>query len=174
MIRLEFQRLSEPTAEIASTIERWENDPDLVPLIRRCRSQEDQRRHVAVTVDTIIDRLQRNHIFLLYAEGKLVGECSYQIDPPQCFHKVGGTAWFGINIGEKSARHRGIGADTLRFLEEEVRLQGMKRIELGVFEFNENAHRLYAKLGYQEIGRIKDFTFRDGRMWPDIRMEKIL
>jgi len=56
----------------------------------------------------------------------------------------------------------------------EIRLHGLKRIELGVFEFNENARRLYQKLGYKEIGRIPDFTYWNGKMWPDIRMEKEL
>jgi hypothetical protein len=48
------------------------------------------------------------------------------------------------------------------------------RLELGVFEFNHAARRLYEKLGYKEIGREYDFTYYDGRMWPDIRMEKEL
>jgi RimJ/RimL family protein N-acetyltransferase len=42
---------------------------------------------------------------------------------------------------------------------------------MGVFEFNANAKKLYQKFGYQEIGRVKDFTFWQGRLWQDIRME---
>jgi RimJ/RimL family protein N-acetyltransferase len=45
-------------------------------------------------------------------------------------------------------------------------------MELGVFEFNTHAIKLYEKTGFQEIGRIPDFTFWQGRMWQDIRMEK--
>ncbi|WP_369010066.1 GNAT family N-acetyltransferase [Alkalihalobacillus sp. TS-13] len=59
-------------------------------------------------------------------------------------------------------------------LEEQIKLQGLKRIELGVFEFNKQAYKLYQKLGYQEIGRIKDFTYWNDKMWYDIRMEKYL
>ena len=33
---------------------------------------------------------------------------------------------------------------------------------------------LLIKMGYKEIGRIDDFTYWDGKMWTDIRMEKIL
>ena len=32
--------------------------------------------------------------------------------------------------------------------------------------------KLYQKAGYQEICRIPDFTFWQGKMWQDIRMEK--
>jgi RimJ/RimL family protein N-acetyltransferase len=47
-------------------------------------------------------------------------------------------------------------------------------MELGVFEFNAVAIKLYKKLGFLEITRINDFTFWMGRMWQDIRMEKYL
>ena len=60
----------------------------------------------------------------------------------------------------------------MQFLEEQIKLTGLKRIESGVFEFNSNAIRLYQKLGYQEIGRVEGFTFWQGQMWQDIRMEK--
>lgn len=49
-----------------------------------------------------------------------------------------------------------------------------QRIELGVFEFNTNALKLYQKLGYKEINRTEDFTYWNGKMWHDIRMEKYL
>ena len=62
----------------------------------------------------------------------------------------------------------------MQYLEGEIRAQGLKRIELGVFEFNTNAIKLYRKLGYQEFARIANFTYWDRRMWQDIRMEKYL
>ena len=60
----------------------------------------------------------------------------------------------------------------IEYLENEIKHQDLKRIELGVFEFNTNAVKLYQKAGFQEIGRIPDFTFWQGKMWQDIRMEK--
>ena len=62
----------------------------------------------------------------------------------------------------------------MQYLEEQIRAHGWKRIELGVFEFNTNAIKLYQKLGYQEFARIANFTYWEGRMWQDIRMEKYL
>lgn len=169
---IRYDKLSEPTPEIAATMARWENDVELVPFIRHCLSQEDLHRKVIVTVDSIRERLRTHESYLIYSEGQLVGEISYQIDPPICLRKVSGTAWIGINIGEKSARHKGIGHDAMRYIETEIRLHGLGRIELGVFEFNENARHLYEKVGYKEIGRIEDFTYWNGKMWQDIRMEK--
>jgi len=171
---VEYRRLTEPTSEIAAIMERWENDRELVPFMRPCKSKEDWEVATVVTLDTLKKRMLTNQIFLIYAEGALVGEVSCQVDPPQCYRKVHGTAWIGISIGEKSARHRGVGSGAMRFIEDHIERQELKRIELGVFEFNENARRLYVKLGYREIGRIDNFTYWNGRMWQDIRMEKLL
>ena len=63
---------------------------------------------------------------------------------------------------------------SIQFLEEQARALGLKRAELGVFEFNIPAIKLYTKLGYKEIVRLDDFTFWDGKMWQDIRREKYL
>ena len=62
----------------------------------------------------------------------------------------------------------------MQYLENEIKSQGLKRIELGVFEFNTNAIKLYQKLGYKEIARIADFTYWQEKMWQDIRMEKYI
>ncbi len=167
-----FSRLDKANAEVAAAFTRWESDLSLIPLSRPNRSQEDIEKVEAVTVETLEHRLERNTIFLIYYGGKLVGEINYQVDPPQLFKKVEGTAWVGITIGEKDARGKGIGSQAMQFLEKQILATWLKRIELGVFEFNKPALALYRKMGYVEIGRIKDFTFWNGRMWQDIRMEK--
>jgi RimJ/RimL family protein N-acetyltransferase len=174
MTRIAYRELLDPTFEIAARIERWENDAELIPFIRPSVSKEDQEKKHAVSVDALKERLRTNRIFLIYSEENLVGEINYQVDPSHLYQKVGGTAWIGITVGEKSARHKGIGTDAMRFIEREIRQQKLKRIELGVFEFNRNAQDMYLKLGFKEIGRIENFTFWNGRMWQDIRMEKYL
>ena len=127
-----------------------------------------------VTVEILQERLKYTQIYLIYFEEALVGEISFQIDPKQLYRKEKGSAWIGINIGEASARGKGIGVQAMKYLEEQISKQGLKRIELGVFEFNANAINLYKKMGYQEIARINYFTYWQGKMWQDIRMEKRL
>ena len=127
-----------------------------------------------VTVERLQERLKYTHIYLINFEEALVGEISFQIDPKQLYRKEKGSAWIGINIGEASARGKGIGVQAMKYLEEQISKQGLKRIELGVFEFNANAINLYKKMGYQEIARINYFTYWQGKMWQDIRMEKRL
>lgn len=174
MREIEFKRLEKPTKEIAALLEKWNNDPGLVPLIRYSPTKEKQESYNPVTVESLGEILKVLQVYIILDRGKPVGEFTIQIDPPQCLSDRRGTAWLGITIGEKEARGRGIGERAVLHMEETARLQGLERVELGVFEFNEKARRLYKKLGYREFGRIDNFTWWNDRMWQDIRMEKTL
>jgi RimJ/RimL family protein N-acetyltransferase len=167
-----FTPLLEPSDEVVAAFTRWENDPLLIPLARPNRSQEDLERQHEVTLEEMRQRLASQRVYLISLGGRLIGEMSYQIDPAHLLKRVPGTAWIGITIGEAHGRGRGVGRLALRYLEGEIAAQGLGRIELGVFAFNLPALALYTKLGYQEFARIDDFTYWQGRMWQDIRMEK--
>jgi RimJ/RimL family protein N-acetyltransferase len=169
-----FVKLVAPTPAIAESFSTWENDPALIPFARPNQNEDDLERVSPVTVDDLVKRLEHHHIYLIYLNGQVVGEMDYQIDPPHLYKKETSTAWIGITIGEKSARGRGIGYEAMKYLEARIRETGLPRMELGVFEFNANAIKLYRKLGFQEIGRIENFTYWQGTMWHDIRMEKYI
>ena len=156
---IKFSPLLEPTPEIAECFQRWENDPVLIPFIRPNKDKAALELREIVTTWELKQRLEHHHIYLIYLEDELVGEMDYQIDPRHLFKKEPGTAWIGIIIGEEVARGKGIGYLALQYLEKQIKLHGLKRIELGVFEFNKQAIRLYQRLGYQEIARIEDYSY---------------
>lgn len=169
---IRFRKLTEPSVEIAECISKWENDPALLPFIRPNKDKEALEARELVTTEELKKRLEHHHMYLIYLEDRLIGEMDYQVDPRHLFKKESGTAWIGIVIGEDIARGKGIGSLALQHLENEIKNHGLRRIELGVFEFNTNAIKLYKKAGYREIGRIPDFTYWQGKRWQDIRMEK--
>lgn len=173
-MNLTFKRLTGPDLQIARTLNAWANDPELAPLIRPHRDRAELEKRISITTNSLAELLEQNPYFLIYADGQLVGEMNYQVDPEHLFKKEPGTAWIGIVIGDPAARGKGVGTRSMQHLEGQIRRQGLKRIELGVFEFNTRAINLYVKLGYQEIGRIDDFTYWQGKMWQDIRLEKYL
>lgn len=166
--------LLEASDDIVETFNRWNNDPEIVHLIRPTRSEEELAAEHKMTVTDLTDRLQTHDIFLIYADDKLVGEVNVMYDANHLYVHEPGSAWLGLVIGEAAGRGKGAGSEALRLLEERLREQGTPRIELGVFGFNEAAHRLYKKLGYKEIAYLEAFTYWNGRFWPDIRMEKRL
>jgi RimJ/RimL family protein N-acetyltransferase len=114
------------------------------------------------------------HCYLLLADNVEIGDFSIQIDPPQLYKKVEKTGWIGITIGEEKYRGKGIGKSAIQFIENKCRDLKLIRIELGVFEYNHNAVKLYKNMGYKEIGIIKNFTFHQGKWYNDIRMEKYI
>mgnify|MGYP002639796717 CR=1 FL=1 len=174
-MQIEFRELVVPTPKIAMRLNDWANDREIVHLMRPSFSKEELDAETSVTVGTMLKRIGHGHvIYLIYADEQLVGEASYVVDPPQLLRHKKGSAWIGITIGEASARGKGIGTLAMQHLEDEIRAAGCKRIELGVFEYNAPAIRLYKKMGYKKIGHIREFTYWDGKMWTDIRMEKRL
>ncbi|MCP4143478.1 MAG: GNAT family N-acetyltransferase [Chloroflexi bacterium] len=173
-MQIQFKKLTTPTPKIVSALNKWANDPTLIPVIRPNPTKEALESREVVTPESLLKRIGYNQIYLIYLDENLVGEVSFQIDPQQLYRKIPDSAWIGINIGEASARGKGVGTLAMQFLEKEITEQGLKRIELGVFEFNKNAIKLYKKMGYKEIARIENFTYWEGKMWTDIRMEKML
>lgn len=171
-MNIHFTKLTEPTSTLVDVLNRWENDPTLIPLTRPNQNKAEMERQGMMTLDELTQRLEHLHIYLIYLEDQLIGEMNYMVDPSHLYKKKPGTAWIGITIGEPDGRGKGIGYQAIQYLEEQIKQQGLTRIELGVFEFNIQAQKLYQKLGYQEIGRIKDFTYYKDKMWFDIRMEK--
>jgi len=171
---IQFRELTEPNISVVEVFNKWENDPALIPLIRPNKNKAELERQEKITMDDLSKRLENHHIFLIYLDDQLIGEINYMVDPSHLYKKAPGTAWIGITIGESTGRGKGIGSAAIQYLEEQIKKSGMKRIELGVFEFNIHAQKLYQKLGYKEIGRIEDFTFWQDKMWEDIRMEKFV
>ena len=174
MSNITFTKLIEPTPEIAASFTRWENDPTLIPFMRPNANEQDLLKRSTVTEEELKKRLEHDQYYLIYLDGSLIGEMNFQMDPGHLYKKEHGTAWVGITIGEASGRNQGIGYQAMQYLEGQIQQKGIHRIELGVFEFNTNAFRLYQKLGYNEIGRIEGFTYWQGKMWQDVRMEKYL
>jgi RimJ/RimL family protein N-acetyltransferase len=91
-------------------------------------------------------------------------------EKPLGFVELGGinwsarNAWAGIGIGEKGNWGKGIGTEAmqlmLKFAFNELNL---RRISLGVFEYNLRAIRSYEKIGFIVEGRQKEIVFRDGK-----------
>lgn len=171
---IQFRKLTQPTAEIAECFNRWENDPQLIHLIRVNQDQEALDKRTTVTVRDLEEWLSRKQMYLIYLQDQPVGSMEFHIDPKHLYKKDISTAWIGIMIGEEVARGKGIGYLALQYLEQEIKRLGLRRMELGVFEFNTNAIKLYQRMGYQEIGRIPNFTFWQNKLWDDIRMEKFI
>ena len=171
---IHFTKLTEPTVEITGVFNKWGNDPALVPFIRPSQDKAAFEKQEIVTQATLTKWLEHTVVYLIHRGTELIGKMNYQVNPACLYKKETGTGWIGINIGEESARGMGVGSLAIAHLEVGIKQAGLHRVELGVFEFNTNALKLYTRAGYQRIGIIEEFTYWRGKMWRDIRMEKYL
>jgi RimJ/RimL family protein N-acetyltransferase len=83
----------------------------------------------------------------------------------------GGTAEYGILIGEARFRGRGVAREAsrqiLRIGFEEL---GLEEVVLNAFEANASAIILYEKLGFERDARAAGPVFKDGVLKPTLRM----
>ncbi len=156
---------------------KWENDPSIRHLFNYFPSEEASQ--VFTTRGALQERWTKERAlpnvkrYSIEVEGQSIGELSFSLAHP-CCNRDPQAAWLGIVIGESSAWGRGYGREAIRLIEAEALRMGASRIELGVFEFNTRARKLYTSLGYVQTRVIPDFTWWNGRLWSDIRMCKTL
>jgi len=100
------------------------------------------------------------------AEDKLIGEIGLDV-----INWSGRDAFVGLGIGETEYWSKGYGTDVmsvlLRFAFMEINL---RRVTLGVFEYNPRAIRSYEKAGFRHEGRLRRLLSREGRRWDNLFM----
>ena len=100
------------------------------------------------------------------AEDKLIGELELDV-----VNWPGRDAFVGLGIGETEYWSKGYGTDVmnvlLRFAFTEINL---RRVSLGVFEYNPRAIRSYEKAGFRHEGRLRSLLNREGRRWDNLFM----
>ena len=81
------------------------------------------------------------------------------------------TLMMGVDI---NSRKLGIGRKTLSFAVKWAKENGLKYIDLGVFNTNAPAFNLYRSFGFKEIGRRKQAFIVSGKEVDDIQMSYLL
>jgi RimJ/RimL family protein N-acetyltransferase len=155
-------------------IEKWENDLEIRPYF--LPNFNEFETHIPVAKSDIIKNIGKysRTVYMLEFEGETVGYVSYDTGFDEFSVTGERCAWVAIVIGEKNYWNKGIAKIAIFEIEKILASMGIKKIEVGMFSFNERAHLLYKKLGYREIGRNKKFTYAFGSWHEDIRMGKNL
>jgi RimJ/RimL family protein N-acetyltransferase len=73
-------------------------------------------------------------------------------------------AWAGIGIGKRENWGQGIGTEAMQLmLKFGFKELNLRRISLGVFEYNLRARHSYEKIGFKVEGRQREIVLRDGK-----------
>lgn len=82
-----------------------------------------------------------------------------------------GEAWAGIGIGDRARWGQGFGTDAMRVVLRYAFTElNLRRVTLGVYEYNARAIRSYEKAGFVVEGRVRQEMRRDGRRWDVLYM----
>lgn len=173
-MEIRFEEIDKKQIKPFEYIAKWSNDPEIKYLIGANFSEEEMPDVTKEQIHTNANKDHKKYIYLILDGDEPIGDLSITIDPPHLNKKEEHTGWISICIGEGSYRGKGVAFQAMIFLEETCKALGLKRIELGVFEYNERARAFYEKMGYKTFARIEDFVYFDGKWRADIRMEKYL
>ncbi len=177
---LYFKRFDPREREEVFCIMRWENDDRIKACLRP--AVENEPLFDLSEAEVLRGWENPSLICYLFGETPLENERPKRwlgfVDLQFAFPGMCGVrehaGWISICIGEPDGRGRGYGKTAMRFIEERAKEYGCKRLELGVFSFNAPAIALYEQMGYRRFAVNHAFTWKGGKPFDDIRMEKYI
>ena len=106
-----------------------------------------KKRKIDELKEYVFEQIENEGLKIIgyFEEERLVGYLAYQIK-----QKVTKFLWIDEFVITKSKRSKGYGSLLMEQIKKIAKKEKVKRIELNCFSFNENAIKLYKKLGYKE------------------------
>lgn len=153
----------------AELIHRWFSDARVLTLMGELPSSLARRQR---SVEASIESQGDDHfsfVICRLSDDERIGRTDvFEID------RRGGSAAFGITIGDPALWGRGFGTDAINavvdFAFGQLRLE---RLWLGTDSRNPRAQAAYAKAGFTVEGRLRHAFFQDGEFVDEIRMSML-
>jgi RimJ/RimL family protein N-acetyltransferase len=165
-----FVRLSAfDPEEMSKAITRWNQNSEYFRLLNSFAYPMQSAKSEAKSMEEDVAEMSLASYFFsirTLAEDKLIGELGLDV-----VDWAGRDAFVGLGIGETEYWNKGYGTDImnvlLRYAFTEINL---RRVTLGVFEYNPRAIRSYEKVGFQHEGRRRLALNREGKRWDAVYM----
>ena len=160
--------LEEP--EMAAKVDvRWQRDTEFHRLAdsspARLNSEKKIKEWIEKQIETGFKPEQYFFSVRTLAEDQYIGFLGLWVD---LIHRE---AWVGLGIGERDLWSKGYGTDMMKLCQQFVFDElCMKRLSLGLFEYNPRALRSYEKCGFRLEGRIRGELLREGRRYDSLSM----
>jgi len=155
--------------EMSKVFPRWNSNSEYFRLLNSsARSMQSSKAALKWMEEEVGEMSLESYYFSIrtLAEDKLIGEIGLDV-----VNWPGRDAFVGLGIGETEYWSKGYGTDVmnvlLRFAFMEINL---RRVSLGVFEYNPRAIRSYEKVGFRPEGRMRRLLKREGRRWDNLFM----
>jgi RimJ/RimL family protein N-acetyltransferase len=155
--------------EMSKAFPRWNLNSEYVRLLNSAARPMESSKAALKWMEKEAEELSpASYYFSIrtLADDKLIGEIGLDV-----VNWSGRDAFVGLGIGETEYWSKGYGTDVmnvlLRFAFTEINL---RRVTLGVFEYNPRAIRSYEKAGFRHEGRLRRLLNREGRRWDNLFM----
>jgi RimJ/RimL family protein N-acetyltransferase len=155
--------------ELSKAFPRWNRNSEYYRLLNPSSHPMQSSKAAAKWMEEEVGEMSvASYYFSIrtLTDDKLIGELSLDI-----VDWSGRDAFVGLGIGEPEYWSKGYGTDVmnvlLRYAFTELNL---KRVSLGVFEYNPRAIRSYEKAGFRHEGGLRLALNREGRRWDSLYM----
>ncbi len=151
--------LSRPTNDDMRMFAEWSNDIEYYRLLRRGMVYPDSAEDTQAWIN---DAIRKEELIPFSVrtldKDQLVGMIAIKDIVWQARH-----CSFFVGIGRQPDRRMGYGTDAVRILLKYIFLEmNLNRVGLDVMDYNVNAQRVYAGMGFQHEGTLRAYSYRDG------------
>ena len=155
--------------EMSKVFPRWNSNSEYFRLLNSsARPMQSSKAALKWMEEDVSEMPLDGYYFAIHtlAEDKLIGELGLDV-----VNWPGREAFVGLGIGETEYWSKGYGTDVmnvlLRFAFMEI---NVRRVSLGVFEYNPRAIHSYEKVGFRHEGSMRRLLKREGRRWDNLFM----
>jgi RimJ/RimL family protein N-acetyltransferase len=155
--------------EMSKVFPRWNSNSEYFRLLNSsARPMQSSKAALKWMEEEVSELSLEGYYFGIrtLAEDKLIGELGLDV-----VNWPGREAFVGLGIGEAEYWSKGYGTDVmnvlLRFAFMEI---NVRRVSLGVFEYNPRAIHSYEKVGFRHEGSMRRLLKREGRRWDNLFM----
>jgi len=165
ILKGELVRLSSTDAEeMSKALARWRRDSEFNRLLNMGVMHLDSAKAIQQWIEKDMENEGSKEYFFAMrtlADDKLIGGLGLDV-VEWAFRD----AFVAIFIGEREYWGKGYGTDAMNVLLGYAFLElNLRRVSLGVFEYNPRAIRSYEKVGFRNEGRQRLFLNREGKRW---------
>lgn len=170
ILKGKFVRLSAfDPEEMSKAFPRWNRNSEYLRLLSTSAHPMQSSKAAAKWMEKEADEMTpASYYFSIrtLSDDKLIGELSLDV-----VDWSGRDAFVGLGIGEPEYWSKGYGTDVMNILLRYAFMElNLRRVSLGVFEYNPRAIRSYEKAGFRHEGRLRLYLNREGRRWDNLFM----
>lgn len=155
--------------ESSKAFSRWNRDSEYTRLLMMSARPVSSAKAMQKWMEKSIEEVSPMEFFFTIRtleEDKLLGALGLELESWSARE-----AFVFIFIGDRENWGKGYGTDAMRIaLRYAFTELNVRRVSLGVFDYNPRAIRSYEKVGFRHEGRVRQYLNHEGRRWDILYM----